>query len=270
MKIAVQRELDNVAIVVTGAGSGIGRALALEASRRGARLFLAGRRTEPLLETAQLAEGPSPIVISADVTRSPGRSLIRETVERTAGRLDMLINNAGLVISGPLSGASDESLEAMMRTNLLAPACLIRDLVPLLTRAPDPRIVNVGSMFGSIAFPLFAGYSATKFGLRGLSDALRRELSPMGIGVTYAAPRATRTPAADDYAHLIAPFRMAIDSPDGVARRVLDAAFAGRPNVYPAGPERLLMLVQHLLPEMFNNAVARMLQRAMAAMPNPR
>src|SRR3546814_7220706 len=100
---------------------------------------------------------------------------------------------------------------------------LTRQLLPLLQLSSQARIVNIGSVFGDIGHPLFAGYCASKFALRGLSDALRRELAAVGIGVTYAAPRATRTVAADGFADLMLPFAMAMDMPETIAAQIVAA-----------------------------------------------
>ena len=247
-------------VVITGAGSGIGAALAREAAKSGAQLVLAGRRAEPLADVADtLRAALPPILVQADVTSPDGRRLLREACMQAGGRVDMLINNAGVVRTGPLQAMDDRSVEAMIATNLAAPLFLARDLLPMLRRSKTPRIVNVGSMFGDIAFPLFAVYSATKFGLRGLSDALRRELQPEGIGVTYAAPRAVRTPAAQEFDALVEPFAMKLDTPEKVARRIWRGAVKGKRTIYPAGPERLFIFVQQFLPRAVDNGLVKQL-----------
>ncbi len=169
----------------------------------------------------------------------------------------MLINNAGVVPAGPFRDQSDQDIERAVLTNLIGPMALTRDMLDLLRAGEHARVVNVGSMFGDIAFPLFATYSATKFGLRGFSDALRRELAHEGIGVTHAAPRGARTDATAGYAHLVAAFAMALDPADLIARRIFRAARAGRRLVCPAGLERVFTLVQHLAPRMIDKGLAR-------------
>ena len=129
-------------------------------------------------------------------------------------------------------------------------------MLPLLRRAAPSRIVNVGSMFGDIAYPLFASYSASKFALRGLSIALRREFKLFGIGVTYAAPRATKTDAAQAFDPLVEPMQMRIDDPARSPPRS-----GGRWRRTPTapmrkGPERLFVLVQRLLPRLVDRAIA--------------
>jgi hypothetical protein len=149
-----------------------------------------------------------------------------------------------------------------MATNIVAPLALTREMLPLLRRAAPSRIVNVGSMFGDIAYPLFAAYSASKFGLRGLSIALRRELKSLGIGVTYAAPRATKTDAASAYDPLVEPMQMRIDEPAGVAAHIWRAVAQDADSAYARGPERLFVLAQRLLPKLVDRAIsAQMLDR---------
>ena len=209
--------LDGKRALVTGAGSGIGRALAVELSRRGATVLLTGRRLAPLEETQALLARPG-TVIQADITDEADRQRLVSEVA-ALGPLDLLVNNAGMVISGPLALAGADERRRMVETNLLAPIELTLALLPLLRAAAPSRVVNVGSMFGDIAFPYFTAYSATKFGLRGWSDALRRELAGERIGVTYAAPRGTRTPAADGFASLVAAFEMRLDPPEAAQQR---------------------------------------------------
>ena len=191
-------QLKGKCVLITGAGSGIGRALAVEAARRGMTVALCGRRADALAQTAALlGAGTAHIVIQADVTRPDARRMLVDRIRERWGKLDVLINNAGIVAGGAVESLNDDALERVLATNVTAPIALTRDLLPLLLAGRPSRVVNVGSMFGDIAFPLFAAYSASKFGLRGFSDALRREFRDRGVGVTYAAPRATKTEAVE-------------------------------------------------------------------------
>jgi len=261
---------DSKVVVITGAGSGIGAAIAAEAARDGALLVLAGRRIEALNEVAAtLPAARRPLIVQADVTTADGRQSLREACLRAGGRVDLLINNAGVVRTGPIRSMSDKAVMDMLHTNLAAPLLLSRDLLPFLKRSANPRIVNVGSMFGDIAFPLFAAYSASKFGLRGLSDALRRELAPEGVGVTYAAPRAVNTPAAREFEGLVAPFAMKLDDPRKVARRIWRGAVKGKRTIYPAGPERIFVLVQQLFPGVIEGSIVKQFSRHLATLPAP-
>jgi NAD(P)-dependent dehydrogenase (short-subunit alcohol dehydrogenase family) len=239
--------------LITGAGSGIGRELAVEAARRGMTVALMGRRADALHETLEiLGRHGGHIALPGDITVPGVRIALRNYLERWSGRLDVLVNNAGMVAVGPLASTSDGALELIMKTNVIAPAALIRELLPLLQRAVPSRIVNVGSMFGDIAYPLFSAYSASKFGLRGLSIALRRELKQYGVGITYAAPRATNTDAAGALARLVSP---RLDDPAKVARNIWAAVARDADSVYAKGPERLFVLVQQLFPGLIDRSI---------------
>jgi NAD(P)-dependent dehydrogenase (short-subunit alcohol dehydrogenase family) len=243
--------------LITGAGSGIGRQLAIDAARRGMTVALVGRRAEALHETLSMMGPPrSHVALPGDITDPEIRIALLHYIGRWWGRLDVLVNNAGTIAVGPLMRTTDAEIERVMATNVIAPAALIRDLLPLLHRAAPSRVVNVGSMFGDIAYPLFSAYSASKFGLRGLSIALRRELKEFGVGITYAAPRATNTDAAGAFARLIGPLQMRIDDPAKVARDVWNAVARDADSVYAKGPERLFVLVQRLFPQLVDRSVA--------------
>ena len=251
-------QLRNKRVLITGAGSGIGRQLAIEAARQGMYVALVGRRLDALRETAALMPGDRQrLPLDGDITDPVIRVGLRDYLWRAWGGLDVLVNNAGIVTVGPISRTSDADLERMFATNLLAPAALIRELLPLLIRARPSRIVNIGSVFGDISYPLFSGYSATKFGLRGLSNALRRELREVGVGMTYAAPRATRTEAASEFDHLVGPMQMNLDAPEKVAREIWNAVSRDANTAYVRGPERLFVLVERLFPFLVDRAIAQ-------------
>lgn len=238
--------------LITGAGSGIGRALAVEAARSGYDLVLVGRRQAQLEKTAALLVPGRVRLVLADITTPEGRAAI---VAAVGERLDMLVNNAGLLSVGRLTEFTDEEIAETVATNLTAAVQLTRDLVPALSAAQG-RIVNIGSMFGMIAFPYFSVYSATKFAMRGLSDALRRELTEYGITVTYVAPRATRTPAQGAFAHLVEPFGMVLDPPERVAKRAWAGIMKGRKTIYPGLGERIFAFLQSVAPSLIDNALA--------------
>lgn len=256
--------LDGITALVTGAGSGIGRALSVELARRGARLILLGRTVASLAATRTLLVDPcAASVLCLDLEDAQARGAIAAHVTELGGRLDLLVNNAGIVDAGPLMRQDEESWRRMLEVNLLAPMSVTRQLLPLLKASGQGRVVNVGSMFGDIAFPYFAAYSASKFGLRGWSEALRREVADQGIGVTYCAPRGTRTPAADGFAAYAEAFRMPLDAPERVARLIVDGVARDARDIYPRGPERLFLLLQRLFPALVDGGVVK--QARMAA-----
>jgi short-subunit dehydrogenase len=250
-------QLEPKLVLITGAGSGIGRALCIEAAQRGMTVALCGRRRGALAATGALLPATTHLIIPADITRPEDRRRIVDRIRSERGALDFLINNAGIVEGGPLETFDDDALARTFQTNVMAPMALTRDLMPLLVAAKPSRVVNVGSIFGDIGYPDFTCYSAAKFAMRGFSIALRREWKRKGISVTYAAPRATRTDAAVAFAGLIAKTKMTMDSPEQVARQIWRAVASGRDSVYAPAPERVYVLIQRLLPRVIDWSLSR-------------
>jgi short-subunit dehydrogenase len=220
---------------------------------------LSGRRAAALRETAAMMEPVGRhLLLPGDLTLPALRHELKESLlNNWGGRLDVLVNNAGTVHVAPIICTGDDDISLILTTNVLVPAALSRNLQPLLRKAAPSRIVNVGSMFGDIAYPLFSVYSASKFALRGLSDSLRRELKPSGIGVTSAAPRATRTSAVTAYESLHEPFQMSLDAPEVVAERIWRSVEREADTAYARGPERLFVFIQRLFPKIIDGAISR-------------
>jgi short-subunit dehydrogenase len=245
-------------VLITGAGSGIGRALSLEAAQRGMTVALCGRRQDALEATSALFAPAAPrLIIPADITRPEDRHRIVDRIRKERGALDILINNAGIIEGGSLETFDDDALARTFQTNVMAPMALTRDLMSLLIAAKPSRVVNVGSIFGDIGYPEFTCYSAAKFALRGFSIALRREWKQKGISVTYAAPRATRTDAAVAFAGLIAGTKMNLDTPEQVARQIWRAIASGHDSVYAPAPERIYVLIQRIFPRAIDWSLSR-------------
>lgn len=244
-------------VLITGAGSGIGRALAVEAAQRGMIVALCGRRAAALEATRTLLNEPDRhFTIAADVTDPGDRRRIVGMVEDRWSALDVLINNAGVVEGGVIERVDDAAMVKTFMTNVIAPMALTRDLMPLLAAARPSRVVNVGSIFGDIAYPGLTAYSASKFALRGFSSGLRREWKQAGVGVTYAAPRATKTDAVASLADFI-DASGSVDAPAEVASRIWRAVARGRDSVYAPGLERLYVLIQRLFPQIIDRALSQ-------------
>ena len=189
-------ELSQKSVLLTGAGSGIGRATANELARKGARITLVGRRREPLEETARLVSetGGEAQVISGDVTDPEVRQRAVESAVERFGSLDILINNAGAVRTGRLENVDAEEIQTQIEANLAAPILLTRTALPTLRDSGDAAIVNVSSGFGLVGMPFYATYAATKAGIAHFGEALRRELYGEGVHVMTIYPGATETP----------------------------------------------------------------------------
>ncbi len=174
-------------VLVTGASSGIGRACALALVRAGAEVVATARRAH-LLDTLT-REHPGIRTIQGDLLDAS----FRQTLCRTVGLVDVLVNAAGVGAVGPLLDLPLSSYQRMLELNVVAPLDLVQRLAPAMLAAGGGRIINVGSVGSYIAAPPTTAYASTKFALRGLTDGMRRELREGGVAVVLVAPRRVRT-----------------------------------------------------------------------------
>jgi short-subunit dehydrogenase len=247
-------------ILLTGAAGGIGSHLAAELLELGARVCLLVRQGDDAEEAESIitAQDRNRIVLTCDVTRPERRTAAIHAVERAWGGVDLLINLAGVLDFGPLEDSDPGMLHLLLQVNVEAPMQLARALLPGMLERGHGRIVNVGSTFGGIAFPFFAAYSASKFALRGFSQALRRELSGSGVGVTYVAPRAVNTPFNPPVVHeMAAQGLMRMDQPRPVALAIARAIERERDEVYLGIPESLFARLNALWPSLVDFALRR-------------
>ncbi|MEU4271572.1 SDR family oxidoreductase [Streptomyces sp. NPDC026092] len=181
-------------IVVTGAGTGIGRATARAFADAGAGVVAVGRRPGPLAETAEGVPGIRPLV--ADITAEGAAERIVRSVLNAHGRLDVLVNNAGIATGGPLGTLDRSVVGPLVETNLVAPVLLTQAAVPAL-EATGGVVVNVTTTVGQRGWPNNSVYPATKSALETLTRCWAVELAPRGIRVVAVAPGAIETPIAD-------------------------------------------------------------------------
>ena len=265
------------ALLVTGASTGIGRAVALAAARAGWRVFGGVRREEDGAALEADAGGALRALI-LDVTEESQRERAADDIEEERGEagLQGLVNNAGIVVSGPLEFLPLEEFRLQMEVNVTGLLAVTQRVLPLL-RLAGGRIVNVGSISGRVGFPLEGAYNASKFALEGLSDVLRLELVPWGLHVALIEPGSVATPlwgrmrqqfdravaampeaAQRFYGSAFRRWREEVDdcerrgiSPEAVVRPVLHALTARRPRArYLVGKSaRRLALAARFLPD---------------------
>lgn len=180
-------------VLVTGASSGIGRATVEFLHDKEAAVF-AGARKPADLEA--LGEIPGVVPVRLDVTKDADVAATVETIGREQGRLDALVNNAGVALPGPLMELAVPDLLKQFEVNTFGVHRVTRACFPLLL-ASRGRVVNVSSFGGRFVYPFFGGYSMTKFALEAYSDALRRELAPHGVDVVVLEPGRVQTPIWD-------------------------------------------------------------------------
>lgn len=243
--------------VVTGAGSGIGLAIARALAARGCRLALVDVRGERL-EAARAAFAAAPAVSShpADVGDGDAVARVAAEVRREHGPAALLVTSAGVSLAGPFADTDVDAFDWVMRVNFGGTVRCCRAFLPQLREAGAGHIVTVGSCFGWAGFPGKAGYCASKFAVRGFSEALRAELRPEGIGVTVVYPGPVDTNlvrdgrATDDRArHYEAEFlaRRGLP-PDRVARRVVRAVERDAARVVVGLDYRAIDLLVRLAP----------------------
>jgi len=211
----VKRELKNARIIITGASSGIGRQLALQAAKAGARLVLTARRANLLEEVkaqieAETSGNRAVELVVGDITRQETREAVIHRCVEVFGGVDVLVNNAGAAASGLFETSSPERLERVMALNLTAPVELIRLAVPLMKKwkevpegAPKPKtppmIVNLSSIVGLRGVTHYSEYCAGKAAIRAFSQSIRTELHRYGIDVLVVCPGSTDTGFFTDY-----------------------------------------------------------------------
>jgi short-subunit dehydrogenase len=245
-------------VLLTGATGGIGREVARRLVDQGHAVLLFARDADALAALAgslRRRDGADVEAVAGDVCVAGARATLVRIAERRG--VDTLINNAGVSGFGALEDLDDATIRRVIETNLVAPLQLTRAMLGPLSRAPKATILNVGSALGHVGVPGFALYGASKFGLRGATEALRRELADTGIRVTAVSPRATRTALNDDRASRFnAATGTASDDPDHVARAIL-RQLEGRGFDRVLGwPERLFARLNALVPRLVDTGFA--------------
>ncbi len=185
-------------VLVTGASSGIGHDVAIAFGEQGAKVAVLARRRTQLEELAKKIDklGGKALAIDCDVTDRTRVFSAVEQVKKTFGKVDILINSAGLLISDPVEQMRPEDLEKMMTVNLFGAVNAMQAVLPLMRHAGSGNIVNISSLAGRRGMSPLGGYSATKFALVGLTEALRVELFNTGIKVSLVMPGVIDTPMA--------------------------------------------------------------------------
>jgi short-subunit dehydrogenase len=264
----VPRSLRGATVIVTGASSGIGAATAIACGREGMRVTLAARRRERLLRVADevRAAGGEARVVPTDVA---DEAAMRELVDGTVaawGRLDVLVNNAGVGILAPVTQTSAAEFEALMRVNFLGTVYGVLAALPHMRRQRSGHLVTIASVVGKRASPFRAAYVASKFAQVGFSEALRMEVAGDGIHVTVVCPIGTATEF-----HQVEVNRLGVSGRGGpiqsaelVATKIVRALRRPRAELHPYPPARLLFLMNDLAPGLVDRLLLALSPRARA------
>ena len=265
-------------VIISGGSRGLGLVLARQLAGEGARLCLLARDPDELDRArAQLPEDAEVMTIRCDVRRRADVRLAMDTILEKWMAVDVLINNAGVIQVGPLEHMTHEDFENAMATHFWGPLHLMFEAVPSMRRRSFGRIVNIASIGGKVAVPHLAPYSASKFALVGLSDAVRAELDQYGVRVTTVCPGLMRTGSpmnADikgqhelEYAWFAISDSMPglTMSAERAAAKIIDACRYGDPELTLTVAAKLAVRVNHLAP----GAVARAIAMANRLLPGP-
>lgn len=261
-----RRRLAGSRALVTGASSGVGRAVALELARRGVRVLATGRRLERLAaladEAAGLAGGPL-IHEAGDITSTDFRVHLVDAANERLGGLDLVVAAAGSGAIGRFSDASPETLAEIMEIDFRAPAELVRVALPSLRAGRDPAIVLVGSILGYHPLPMHAEYCAAKAALKSLAGTLRLELAEEGVGMMLASLGPTES---EFWENLLTGRRPAWSrgrplSVSRTARIIVRAIAWRRREVLPGWRAKGFAFAARLFPRLIDRAMMRRLRR---------
>ncbi len=253
-------------IIVTGASSGIGRAVALLAAERGYAVLAVARRADRLAELAsEIGERAPFATLACDVTAAEAPGRIAAAARSSLGRIDILFHNAGAARAGTLLEQSDAALREQWDLHLAAPLAITRALLPDL-RATHGAIAMMGSGLAVMPVPGFGAYCAAKAAVRAACTQLRRELRVDGIAVSYCDPGVVATEFSS-VSGTAAPKGMRRADPRQVARRLLDGIEQRRPRIDANRLQPLLLGIARAFPRLADAAIARMVDRTSGVEP---
>lgn len=246
--------------VLSGATGGIGRAMALELAAQSSQLLLLGRNAIELMALSEMLTTKFPNVsvsyCAGDLTQIAYQKQVVEQCQAMTGGVNLLVNNAGANAFGAAEAQSPEAVAQLVQVNLIAPMQLTQLLLPLLKAQTQSTVVQVGSIFGYIGYPGNSVYCGTKFGLRGYSQALRRELANSPVRVKYFAPRATKTAINHGAVEkLNAELKVQSDTPEAVAKQLIPFIQSAQHELKIGFPEKLFVFLNQLFPGVNDKAI---------------
>ncbi len=247
--------------LITGAASGIGRALSIELAKRGCDLALCDIDETGLSGTAAACDpGRSVSLHTLDVADADAIASLPDEIRRSHPRLDILVNNAGVALGGTFEQVTDADMHWLFDINFWGVVRMSRAFLPMLRASDAGRLVNVSSLFGFIAPPGQAAYAASKFAVRAFSESLRHELADTGVSVSTVHPGGVATSIADNArlpgsvneADIVAErerfARLLRLSPERAASVIADGLERRRPRIVVGNDAKLMALLERLMP----------------------
>lgn len=257
------RHLQGRRILITGASSGIGKALAQKLAPLGARLVLAARSEDKLKALADSLPGGA-IVMPTDVTKEEDRQRVLDRAVDELGGLDVLINNAGVASWAHFADSTEAINRQIMEVNFFAPAELIRKAIPILVNGTEPAIVNVASMCGRRAMPAWSEYSASKYALCGLTEALRGELARFDIDILLIIPGLTSSEFSQHFLRSDGKAKIEYDKgmpPDYVADRIIRSLQKNKTETWIGSDCNWMLRVNRWFPRFVDYMLARKVKK---------
>ncbi len=265
------KNLEGKIVVVTGAGSGIGRALALQLAAQGAQLALCDINETNLQKTVEIASAHGVKVYSAavDVSKREAFGTFADNVARALGNASVIINNAGVALSQNVEGMDRKDFEWVLNINFWGVVNGCEAFLPQLRQQKDAHIVNISSIFGIIGVPSQSAYNASKFAVKGFTEALRQELNGSNIHVTCVHPGGIKTNIARnarvhndmfgrvaDVKKLAADFdRLAATTAEEAARQIVRAIENNQKRLLIGKDAKALDVIQRLLPNHYDTVL---------------
>lgn len=259
-------------VLLTGASGGIGQAAASQLVKAGASVMLVGRSPARLAAQARALVRDCGVPrrqvewYAADLTRVASVAGIAEVA--TGWGSNVVVHGAGAPGFGRLESFGAPAMEQVLQLNLLAPMLLTQAMLGYLRSLPTARIIFIGSVLGALGLPGFSVYSASKFGLRGFAESLRRELGDSRVRVQYLGPRSTRTPFnSADVERYNQATGTAMDEPEVAAKALLKLIESGAPERFLGFPEKLAVRLNGLAPAWLDGAFDKNRRSLPAAAP---
>jgi NAD(P)-dependent dehydrogenase (short-subunit alcohol dehydrogenase family) len=265
------KNLDDKVVVITGAGSGIGRALALNAAGKGAVLALSDWDEVGLMETAELVQQGANRQVRTDKVDVRDRATMKTyaaSVREEFGRVNVIINNAGVALHGDFEEVTYDDFDWIMDVDFWGVVQGTKEFLPYLVESGDGHVVNISSLFGLLGMPGQTAYNAAKFGVRGFTEALRQEMliarRPVQVtcvhpgGIKTAIARNARTTKSNDHDTFAEFFdrKLAKTTPEKAAEVILNGVLANKPRVVVGTDAKLLDLWVRLVGARYQRVLA--------------
>ena len=252
--------MNKITYLITGATGGIGQALIARLATHNARVIAVSRSTDKLQNLVQQYQEKNLELLTycVDINQFTEQDKLIKEIRHDNINIDYFIHLAGVQYFSQFEQLEVTQIQDQVHVNLTVPMVLTNKILPILKKQTSAHIAYIGSTFGSIGFPDFSAYCASKFGIRGFCESLRRELKDSHIKVSYIAPRATNTNMnSSDLQEFAKQTNMNMDEPEIVAGQIIHAIHSGKKNHFIGFPERFFVKINAFLPSLVDSALGK-------------